>query len=41
MNQLRRRAGTAPSNFPTQLAADDSELAQKLTATPTSWTFLT
>jgi len=40
MNQLRRRAGTAPSNFPTQLAADDSELAQQLTRDPYVLDFL-
>ncbi len=31
MNQLHRRIGAAPSNFPAQLASVDSELAQQLT----------
>jgi len=34
MNRLHARAGAAPSNFPDQLPAPDSELAQQLTRDP-------
>jgi len=40
MNQLHRRIGAAPSNFPDQLAAADSELAQQLTRDPYVLDFL-
>lgn len=40
MNQLHARAGAAPSNFPTQLPAPDSELAQQLTRDPYVLDFL-
>ncbi len=40
MNQLHRRAGAAPSNFPTGLPAADSELAQQLTRDPYVLDFL-
>jgi len=40
MNQLHRRAGAAPSNFPAELPAADSELAQQLTRDPYVLDFL-
>jgi predicted nuclease of restriction endonuclease-like (RecB) superfamily len=40
MNQLHRRVGAAPSNFPAQLPAGDSELAQQLTRDPYVLDFL-
>lgn len=40
MNQLHARAGAAPSNFPDQLPAADSELAQQLTRDPYVLDFL-
>ena len=40
MNQLHRRIGAAPSNFPAQLAPPDSELAQQLTRDPYVLDFL-
>jgi len=40
MNQLDRRAGGAPSNFPAQLPSPDSELAQQLTRDPYVLDFL-
>ncbi len=40
MGQLHRRAGAAPSNFPAQLPAADSELAQQLTRDPYVLDFL-
>lgn len=40
MNRLHTRAGAAPSNFPTQLPAADSELAQQLTRDPYVLDFL-
>ncbi|RMB57072.1 PDDEXK nuclease domain-containing protein [Tessaracoccus antarcticus] len=40
MNRLHTRTGAAPSNFPTQLPAADSELAQQLTRDPYVLDFL-
>ena len=40
MNRLHTRAGAAPSNFPAQLPAADSELAQQLTRDPYVLDFL-
>ncbi len=40
MNRLHARAGAAPSNFPAQLPAADSELAQQLTRDPYVLDFL-
>jgi len=40
MNQLHRRAGAAPSNFPAELPGADSELAQQLTRDPYVLDFL-
>jgi len=40
LNQLHARAGAAPSNFPGQLPAADSELAQQLTRDPYVLDFL-
>ena len=40
LNQLYRRAGAAPSNFPAELPAADSELAQQLTRDPYVLDFL-
>jgi len=40
MNQLHRRVGAAPSNFPAQLPPGDSELAQQLTRDPYVLDFL-
>jgi predicted nuclease of restriction endonuclease-like (RecB) superfamily len=40
MNRLHQRAGAAPSNFPDQLPAKDSELAQQLTRDPYVLDFL-
>jgi predicted nuclease of restriction endonuclease-like (RecB) superfamily len=39
-NQTHRRKGAAPSNFTTQLPADDSELAQQRTRDPLVLSFL-
>lgn len=41
IGQLHRRLGAAPSNFATQLAPPDSELAQELTRDPYVFDFLT